>query len=349
MSYRYLLYGLNVESEIEVEEAYSKDFEGKADVEIVAGHMPPEVLDIFDVKDQNEPCSAISGSALAFRIPRVGDYLVRRDVITASPMDGAAKETVKSFLLGSAFGYCMFLRKQVLLHGGAVAFVNSTDGSKILHDAGDIKPADGGEFIDYGATGIIITGDSGAGKSTVSDALMERGYKFIADDVCAVTVHDGIPHINMAYPQKKLCRDAALKHSYDLSELIYIGEDRDKYAVRLSEGFLPEGADFKYLFELVVDDDQTEGAEKVLGKEPYAGCYDDKTTQITVREITGHEKLKVVLRNIYRGEDDFKLWGISPEYMQECLKIASAVRIYRIVRPREIDTLKAVLKAIEEI
>lgn len=330
MSYRYLLYGLNVESEIEIEEAYSKDFEGKADVEIVAGHMPPEVLDIFDVKDQNEPCSAISGSALAFRIPRVGDYLVRRDVITVSPMDGAAKETVKSFLLGSAFGYCMFLRKQVLLHGGAVAFVNSTDGSKILHDAGDIKPADGGEFIDCGAAGIIITGDSGAGKSTVSDALMERGYKFIADDVCGVTERGGAPHINMAYPQKKLCRDAALNHSYDLSELIYIGEDRDKYAVRLSEGFLPEGAAFKYLFELVVEDA-------------------DKIAQITVSEITGHEKLSVILRNIYRGDDGIKMWGISPEYMQMCLKIASGVKIYRIVRPRGVETQDEITGVIDRV
>lgn len=330
MSYRYLLYGLNVESEIEIEEAYSKDFEGKADVEIVAGHMPPEVLDIFDVKDHNEPCSAISGNALAFRIPRVGDYLVRRDVITVSPMDGAAKDMVKSFLLGSAFGYCMFLRKQVLLHGGAVAFVNSTGGSKILHDAGDIKPADGGEFIDCGAAGIIITGDSGAGKSTVSDALMERGYKFIADDVCAVTIHDGIPHINMAYAQKKLCRDAALKHGYDLSELIYIGEDRDKFAVRLSEGFLPEGADFKYLFELVVKDA-------------------DKITQITVSEITGHEKLSVILRNIYRGDDGTKMWGISPEYMQMCLKIASGVKIYRIVRPRGVETLDKITGVIDRV
>ena len=325
MSYRYLLYGLNVESEIEIEEAYSKDFEGKADVEIVAGHMPPEVLDIFDVKDQNEPCSAISGSALAFRIQRVGDYLVRRDVITVSPMDGAAKETVKSFLLGSAFGYCMFLRKQVLLHGGAVAFVNTTGGSKILHDAGDIKPAD-----DCGAAGIIITGDSGAGKSTVSDALMERGYKFIADDVCGVTERGGAPHINMAYPQKKLCRDAALKHSYDLSELIYIGEDRDKYAVRLSEGFLPEGAAFKYLFELVVEDA-------------------DKKTQISVSEITGHEKLSVILRNIYRGDDGIKMWGISPEYMQMCLKIASGVKIYRIGRPRGGETLDEITGVIDRV
>ena len=339
MSYRYLLYGLNVESEIEIEEAYSKDFEGKADVEVVAGAMPSEVIDIFCEKEPDEACSAISGSALAIRIPGVGDYLVKRDRITVSALDSATKEKVKCFLLGSAFGYCMFLRKQVLLHGGAVARV----------DAECTGYAADGRDVSGGNAGIIITGVSGAGKSTVLDALMEREYKFIADDVCAVTVHDGIPHINMAYPQKKLCRDAALKHGYDLSELIYIGEDRDKFAVRLSEGFLPEGADFKYLFELVVDDDQTEGAEKVLGKESYAGCADDKTTQITVREITGHKKLKVVLRNIYRGEDDFKLWGISPEYMQECLKIASAVRIYRIVRPREIDTLKAVLKAIEEI
>jgi hypothetical protein len=321
MSYRYLLYGLNVESEIEIEEAYSKDFEGKADVEVVAGAMPSEVIGIFCEKEPDEACSAISGSALAIRIPGVGDYLVKRDRITVSALDSATKEKVKCFLLGSAFGYCMFLRKQVLLHGGAIARV----------DAECTGYAADGRDVSGGNAGIIITGVSGVGKSTVLDALMERGYKFIADDVCAITDNSGKPHINMAYPQKKLCRDAALKHGYDLAKLIYIGEERDKFAVRLSDGFLPEGTEFKYLFEIVLSD------------------REKQDNNIVVREITGHEKLKAILRNIYRGEDGFALWGISPEYMQKCLKIAAEIQIYQIARPGSVDTLNEILVTIEEI
>ncbi len=316
--YKYLLYGLNVESEIEIEEAYHQDFGGEADVRIAVGQMPPEALDIFEGKEPDEACSAISGSALICRVPGIGDYWISKEKITVEPFEGADRMRLKSTLLGSAFGYCMFLRKQVLLHGGAVARMDEAASS---------------ESITEGPAGIIITGESGAGKSTALDALMERGYRFIADDVCSITEHEGKPHINMAYPQKKLCRDAAIAHGYDLSKLIYIGEDRDKFAVRLSEGFLPEGADFRYLFELVVNDEVENG-----GVQP---------THVSVREITAHEKLKTVLRNIYRGEDQAKMWGISPDYMQECLKIAAAVRVFQIARPSGVDTLEEIVKIID--
>ena len=333
------MYGLGVESDIEIEEAYSKDFDGDADVKIAVGHMPPEASEFFQGKELDEACSAISGSALICRVPGIADYWISKEKITVAPFEGADQLRLKSTLLGSAFGYCMFLRKQVLLHGGAVA---CSDGGKPIHDA-----ANGGERC-TGVAGIIITGESGAGKSTVLDALMERGYKFIADDVCSISESADGPHINMAYPQKKLCRDAAIAHGYDLSKLIYIGEDRDKFAVRLSEGFLPEGADFRYLFELVVDDQAGAGGENALGNESRSGSdaggtTDAQPSHITVREVSGHEKLKVVLRNIYRGEDEIKMWGISPEYMQACLKIASTVQIFQIVRPRNGDTLAEIM------
>jgi hypothetical protein len=70
-------------------------------------------------------------------------------------------------------------------------------------------------------------------------------------------------------------------------------------------------------------------------------------THVSVREITGHEKLKTVLRNIYRGEDQAKMWGISPDYMQECLKIAAAVRVFQIARPSGVDTLEEIVKIID--
>lgn len=300
MSYKYFLYGLSVESEIQIEEAYEKEFSTKSDVKVVLGDMPKEALDLFKEKSENEPFAAFSKEAMVFRIPKVGDYWVTKDSITVAPVCGADDQQIKSFLLGSSFGYCMLLRKQVLLHGGAVA----KDGK-----------------------GVIVTGESGAGKSTVTDALLDKGFLFVADDVCSISVEGERPHINMAYPQQKLCKDAAVKKGYDLSELIYINEDRDKYALRLKDGFLPEGADFNYLFEIMLSNE------------------DD----FSVREITGHEKLMIILRNIYRGEDGFKFWGVPPEYMQSCLKIASTVQIYQIARPVGKDTLCEIIDSISEI
>lgn len=298
MNYKYLIYGLKVESEFEIEEAYRKEFDAEADVRVGIGDIPQEVLDLYEDSGNERSSVAVTKEAMIFRIDGEAYFWVTKDVITIAPFEGSNMAHIKSYLLGSSFGYCFFLRKQVLLHGGAVA--------------------------KYGK-GVIVTGESGAGKSTVSDALSDKEYLFVSDDVCAISFDGDKPHINMAFPQKKLCRDAALKRGYDLSELIYIDEDRDKFALRLKDGFLPEGIDFDYLFELVFTEEDT----------------------LSFKEVQGHEKLMLVLRNVFRGEDTFRIWGASPEYMQLCLNLASKVRIFQIARPKDKDTLKEIVDFID--
>ncbi len=298
MSYKYLIYGLKVESEIEIEEAYVQDFQEEPDLRVVCGVMPKEIQDLYPDSTEDEYHSALSSYGFTFRIANVADYLVEETTITVDVFKNADKFAVTSFLFGSAFGYCLILRKHVMLHGGAVS--------------------------KYGK-GIIITGNSGAGKSTVSDCLLSDGYLFIADDSCPLSKRDGRFHIDLAYPQQKLCRDAALNRGYDLSKLIYINEDRDKFALRLTEGFLPEGASFDYLFELVI-------------------AEDDK---LSIRHIKGHEKLMLLMRNVYRGEDGLHMWGVPPEFMKKFVEVAAQVEIYQIARPQNLDTLSEMVEFID--
>lgn len=298
MSYKYYIYGLNVESEIEIEEAYKLDFDGEPDVRVVYGDMPAQVMEMYADKGQDEYCSAIAANSLFFRIPNTCEYCVEKDVITIHPFENAVNSDIKCFILGSSFGYCMILRRMVVLHGGAV----SKNGK-----------------------GVIVTGESGAGKSTVSDALLSDGYLFVADDVCALSDLGNKTHINMAYPQQKLCKDAALKKGYDLSQLIYIDEERDKYAIRLKDGYLKDGIDFDYLFELALSDEK----------------------EVSFRQVSGHEKLMLIMRNIFRGEGGFAYWGVPPEYMKMCLKVASSIQVYQIARPKDVDTLDEIVQFIE--
>ena len=299
MIYKYFLYGLNVESEIEIEEAYEKDFDGKADVKIVLGKLPEKVLTMYKDKTEDDVFVASSRTGLIFRIPHVADYWSTKDKITVHPFENSNPMEVKSFILGSGFGYAMILRKQVVLHGGGVS--------------------------KYGK-GIVVTGESGAGKSTVTDSLLSNGYEFIADDVCALSENGQKMHINMAYPQQKLCRDAAINKGYDLNKLIYINEDRDKFALRLVDGYLPDGKDFDYLFELVIAEDD----------------------ELKCREVTGHEKLMLLLKNIYRGDDGFNTWGVPPEYMKKCVSVASSIKVYQIARPKNINTLPDIISFIDD-
>ncbi|QFJ56049.1 dephospho-CoA kinase [Pseudobutyrivibrio xylanivorans] len=299
MSFKYLLYGLHVESELEIEEAYAQDFDGEPDVKVVYGDLPNEVKAMYKDKMESDFFVATTRSAMAFRIPDVGDYWVTENIITIKPFENAAEEQIKCFLLGSSFGYCMILRNMVVMHGGGIS--------------------------KYGK-GVIVTGESGAGKSTVSDSLLDMGYKFIADDVCALTDNGSKAHINMAYPQQKLCRDAALNRGYNLEDLIYINEDRDKFALRLKDGYLVDGKDFDYLFELVVSD----------------------SDELDIREVKGQEKLSLLMKNIYRGSDGFHSWGVPPMYMKQCLKVASTIKVYQIARPKAINTLPDIIGFIDK-
>lgn len=297
--YRYYFYGLHVESEIEIEEVLKDTTDAAADVKVTFSEFPEDVLKIIVDKKDDEYYWVRSKAACSFRIANVADYYISKDEIRIRLITDIDNHDIRCFLLGSAFGYLMAYRNVVAIHGGAV-----TKNGK----------------------GIIVTGESGAGKSTVTNALRTRGYDFIADDVCAITEIDGKPHINLAYPQAKLCRDAALNLGYELSDLIYINEDRDKFAVRLKDRYVPEGRDFNLLFEIVLSDED----------------------ELSFEEVKGSEALKAIHENLYRANNIFEGYGVPPQYMMKCLKIAGNIAVYRIKRPKDVETLDEILKFIDE-
>ena len=157
---------------------------------------------------------------------------------------------------------------------------------------------------------VVIIGPSGAGKSTNCVKLREKGCTFVTDDVSAVSIQDGKVMVEPSFPQQKLCRDAALRQGYALEELIYIDEDRDKYAVRLKDGYEKEALPMSLFIELVVTDGE----------------------QLQIEEVTGLDKLSVLYRNIYRRE----VWqemGANPQSEAILMKMVEQIPIYRICRP----------------
>lgn len=295
---RYQIYGLIIESEIEIEEAieYESD-QCEPDVRILVGTMPSEIVQMAGATNGGKNAIIPAREKLFFRVEHVAAYLIFADKILVECMEEASLSEIKTFLLGSALGYCMTLRQMVVLHGGCVA---SSD------------------------KGVIVTGESGAGKSTVCNALRERGFLFVSDDVCAISKDSS--QVQMAYPQQKLCRDAALRMGYELSDLIYINEDRDKFALRLKDGYLKEGAKFCALYELV--------AEEV--------------EEVSIVKVEGHEKLFTLLRNIYRGEFSRKMWGMPPMMMKRCTNLAKEIEVFKILRPMQGESLNQIVDFIEK-
>jgi hypothetical protein len=112
---------------------------------------------------------------------------------------GVNDQDIRTFLLGSAVGALLIQRGMLVLHGNAL----EKDGQA-----------------------IVCLGHSGAGKSTLAYALMQQGWRLLADDLVAVNgegmVLPGIPRI-------KLWHDAAKAFGLDPGALPPIREGMNKY------------------------------------------------------------------------------------------------------------------------
>lgn len=103
--------------------------------------------------------------------------------------DGVSDQDIRTFLLGSAVGALLIQRGLLVLHGNAL----EKDGEA-----------------------IVCLGHSGAGKSTLAYALLQQGWRLLADDLVAVSP-DGL--VLPGIPRIKLWHDAARAFGLDPDQL----------------------------------------------------------------------------------------------------------------------------------
>lgn len=294
--YTYQIYGLIIKSEIEMPElcVYS-DENPSCDVNISFGSVPRYISEpIFTARWWQS-----SKKEFYMKIKGVGHYHVSngRNIIV-EPDEGCNMEYIKVFLLGSAIGMLMFQRNIIAIHGGT---------------------------IEIDGQGIILTGHTGAGKSTLNSAFRKEGYRFLSDDVSALGKDDtGKIVVHPAYPQAKLCRDTILKLGYSLNNFSsLIDRERDKYSIPLIKEFVGHTVPLGGIFEITVDDAE----------------------EVGIVEVLGTEKMKLILRNIYRIEIS-RLLGLEKEYFNKCLEIAKNIPVYKLIRPRNKFTINEQMELI---
>lgn len=202
------------------------------------------------------------------------------------------------------FGYCMSMlfwqRGQLAIHCSAVR---------------------------VGEKAILICGGSGSGKSTLTARLLEHGGKLMTDDVAIVGFSpEGQVLVYPAFPQQKLCRDAVVRNNLNTDELLYIDEDRDKFAVGRREEFC---------------DKVTELGGIVALNRHYG-------ESVTIQALQGHAVLNAVLNNLFMKPVFEQSHPLPPEDMMKCIKIAQTVPVYQLLRPMEGDTTKEQIRLLKE-
>ena len=90
----------------------------------------------------------------------VGIFKINFDKIEINPDKNISEIELSRVLLGLPIGYLLTLRKWLVFHGSAV---------------------------EKNSDGYIFLGKSGSGKSTIAYELIEDNFKFITEDICAVS------------------------------------------------------------------------------------------------------------------------------------------------------------------
>lgn len=295
----YKVYGLGIRSEIEInefEEFEQLDILGEENIiNIVYSEMSSEIKHEISEGEKIQ----LFKNKIWFHIDKVATYCISNgNKIEVEVCENADMQLMKVYIMCSCLGFIMFQREMVAIHGGVIEMDDKA---------------------------IIFTGDRGAGKSTLTTALREKGYKFISDDVAAIKF-DCLPYVMPGFPYQKLCESAMDKFGYDKEKYTSFSSDKEvKYIVPAKEEFVDEERQVVAIVKLTVDD----------------------VEEVTIEELRGREKLNNIIENIYRGEYIKYLGGMNPRYFKKCLEIAKNISFYVVTRPKDKFTVNEQVELIE--
>ena len=189
-------------------------------------------------------------------------------------------------------------------------FLNGSVLGAVLHQRGLI-PFHGSTFL-YEGKGVMICGQSGAGKSSTTAAFCQKEATFINDDITPIKITKDKATIIPIKTRIKLWDDSLIKLEID-------NENFDKIRPTLEKFYLPN--------EDIFQDEQELHHIVILGKH--------NTDEFKSFELEGMAKFNILRKQIYRK---MYLKGM-PErekmYFKQLFNLANKVRITRVVRPQK--------------
>ena len=292
--YKYFAYGLKIQSDSCFEQFVPMDFAGKADLTI-HHFVEDEIKQIL--KEDNQ--ISVIGKDIFFR-NYAGYFEARQgNELFFEEREGINEREAKEFVMGNAFALLFLEREANVIHGAAVRYKDKS---------------------------IIISGDSGAGKSTITTEFIKRGAKLITDDQAVIILENRMPMIIPGYPSQKLCEDAAQRNELDISELVKVDDTKNKYAVSRSDKYYSEISKVDAAF--------------------FISRHDEGQDLIT-NTIRGAEKLNVLTANLFLKPFFINTVSVPPKMMMDCLAIADKLDMYTISRKKSAATQNQILDFIE--
>lgn len=198
---------------------------------------------------------------------------------------------------------------RALLMGRMMAFLLRQRGWLPLHASG----------VAVGGEAVLFLGISGAGKSTVAAAFHARGHQVITDDVGAVRFEQGQCLICPAGPRIRLFDDAL-----------------DAFA-----GTTPPG--IRQWRKSVFDVRREQAQKSIRVRRLYLLNDGDQISSEELAPLTAVATLSIhsIIRRERMDEESLSI------HLRDCAMVAQRVPIRRLVRPRSLNALPAVVRFVE--
>jgi hypothetical protein len=213
-------------------------------------------------------------------------YASGGECISIVEYPGAERNSVELYLNGSVYGAILHQRNILPLHGSCFS---------------------------YEGSGIMICGDTGAGKSSVTASFCLDGAEFLTDDITPLLFKESKPFIWALSDRIKLWSDTLKQLEQGEEGLHRVDPEWEKYyypmyetggnAIRLNQ---------VYIIEI------------------------KKTETVEFEELTGSSKFAALRSEIYRPEYLKGMPDNEPIYFKNFIDISNNVRIIKVRRPMEI-------------
>ena len=219
-------------------------------------------------------------------------------------------EGVGSFY-ASGGNYISLVLNPKATHANIELYLNGSTYGAILHQR-KIMPMHGSCFV-YNNKGIMLCGDSGAGKSSLTASFVLDGNEFLTDDVTPILISNNKPYI------------------WTMSDRIKLWEDSLKQLNQNKEGLHkidPETEKFYYPLKSYKD------STFMLNQIFLIEIHEEST--IVFQEIKGAEKVTALRNEIYRLEYLDGMPENEAFYFKKLVEVSKSTKITKLFRPKDI-------------
>lgn len=250
-------------------------------------------IEITDIKKEVEaPLYSdnffnLNQTEFSMNVESVGSYYASNgDFISLVFNPEATSANVELYLNGSIFGAILHQRKIMPLHGSCFVYNNK---------------------------GIMLCGESGAGKSSLTASFVLSGNEFLTDDVTPILTINNQAFIWTISDRIKLWKDSLNQLNQKQEGLHQIDPETEKYYYPLSSH--KESTHMLHHIFLI-------------------GIHEQST--IDFQEVEGAEKVIALRREIYRLEYMQGMPENEASYFENLVQISKNIKITRLMRPKEI-------------